>query len=386
MGHLREQLTLLLVILVGGCRGRPLEIGTPDASTSDADTQSWPVRGQRNARSLRSEGPYLYWLANEPGQSAIRRCDKRDCGHTLTEVVRAVGNPGLMGFELWVTRSTSWQRTGSCPAPSATAGHQRPSCPTSNRWPSLTTTSACIGHNVRMPRPSPARSPVAKNRRRSSTQGPSFSSSWPSGSHLYGIAADAQYPGSPVSIVSAPKDGSVGFTVLAARQNHAATLTVSDGFVYWSTSDSLGTISRCPLAGCTSDEPQLIIEGQYYPHFVNPSGDAIFWMNGPSAPGSTASIDRQVQIIGCRIANCSSSRDVLEEGNRGWFRRTRSRHAEVVRSVRASRARDGRRCRSDLLVRRHRERGSIGPARCRDRRFPPPHGKAPRAVNRPRHA
>ena len=326
VGLVRKQLTLLLVTLMGSCGGRPLEIGLPDAGNgrdgSPPDARigpSWPVPAQRNARSLRSEGPHLYWLANESSQNVIRRCAKRDCGGTQEEIMQTGGDRALMGFEIRgeALYSVAEDRImscslGACRAPKVLVSDVEP--------------LAVAFDDERVYWSERSSATIFTCPLTGCTEAPTvvatgivvlelLADRW----RLYGIVAESQLPGTPVSVVSGPKDGSGEMTVLAARQNHAAALTVTDGFAYWSTSSASGAVARCPVAGCANDEPEILSQGQYYPHFVNPLGDSIFWMNGPSAPDSAPSLDRPVQIISCRIATCASSRDVLEDGKGGGF-------------------------------------------------------------------
>jgi hypothetical protein len=136
---------------------------------------------------------------------------------------------------------------------------------------------------------------------------------------IYWIVGDVTYPRSPIAIMSAPKDGSAAPTMLAAHQNQAASLVLRDEFVYWVTSFTVGAVARCPVAGCPSDGPELLSRDQHFPHFVNPDGHALFWMNGASAPDKPSSVERPVQIMGCQLSNCASSTEVLDEGLGGGY-------------------------------------------------------------------
>jgi len=123
------------------------------------------------------------------------------------------------------------------------------------------------------------------------------------------IQADDAYPQTPASIRVVPKDGSAIWSTFAGVQDQAASLTVRDGFVYWATSVTGGTIARCPSTGCSA-RPEIVAQSQYFPHFVDPAGEMIFWMNGATLPGDL----RSVEILGCQTSDCAATMEVLDTG------------------------------------------------------------------------
>jgi hypothetical protein len=321
------KLFLLLFVVLAACGGKTLDLGgygssaPRDAAISDGrlDVPSWPVPRQRNARSLRSDGPYLYWMADDPGESVIWRCEKRDCGGTQTAVMRR-GTAGLyLGFEvrgdtLYVVgpQAILSCRASDCSDPRAIVANIVPlavAFDDANVYWSQSHEArifSCPLTGCAKPIPTSIVGTVALGLAVDATR-------------LYWIAADTAYPGPPVAVLSAPKDGSQVATALADRQNQAAALTIHNGFAYWTTSFTLGTMARCPVAGCASTGPEILAEAQYYPHFVNPSDDVIFWMNGASAPDTPSKFGRPVQILSCQAAGCSSTTEVLDEGGGGGF-------------------------------------------------------------------
>jgi hypothetical protein len=92
-----------------------------------------------------------------------------------------------------------------------------------------------------------------------------------------------------------------------------------DGFVYWTTSFTLGAVVRCPIAGCPSDGPELFVDRQYFPRFVHPADDFLFWMNGASAPDTASSPGCPVQILGCQLASCTATTELFDEGMGGGY-------------------------------------------------------------------
>jgi hypothetical protein len=96
----------------------------------------------------------------------------------------------------------------------------------------------------------------------------------------------------------------------ARGQNLAASLVVRNDFVSWVTSFSVGSVARCPLAGCPGDRPEILADHQYFPRFVEVVADTMFWMNGCGAPGHPHAL----QITSCQAASCPSTFEVLDEG------------------------------------------------------------------------
>ena len=290
-----------------------------DAAVSDghADVPSWPVPGQRNARSLRSDGAYLYWMVDEGDNSVIKRCEKRDCGGTQTSFARFTfaGHLGLeiRGDTLYAVTKQAILRcaVADCREPKALISSIAPDAVAFDDdnvyWSPRVEAKifACSLRECATPRLLVTTGTPARELAADETQ-------------LFWNASETSYIDPPTAVFSMPKDGSSPPRQIAARQNKAASLVVRDGFVYWATSFTLGAVARCPLAGCPNGEPEVLAERQHYPRFVEPDGDALFWMNGASAPDSSNG-DRPVQLLHCRLPNCSASTEVLDEGRGGGF-------------------------------------------------------------------
>ena len=128
---------------------------------------------------------------------------------------------------------------------------------------------------------------------------------------LYSMQAEEALPSeNPGSLRVGSQDGSTIWSTFAGVQNQAAALTVRNGFVYWTTSFSVGTIARCPLAGCSAAQPEIVASNQDFPHFVDSAGNTIFWMNGSTGLGDS----RPVEILGCQAADCGATLEVLDQG------------------------------------------------------------------------
>jgi len=321
-------LSFVLPLLALGCGGKVLDVGgqvdAPDAAspTNDVIVPSWPVAAQRNARSLHSEGLYLYWIADRGQGSAILRCEKRDCANTQTPVHQRERDQTLLGMEvrgdfIYVVQPQGIYscRTSDCTTLTAVVADIKPSAVAfdedhvywSNRLDSKIYSCPLAGCG---PRDVSVR-----------INGTDALELAVDATTLYWISGDSAYPHPPSFLMSAPKDGSVPPKALALRQNQAASLRLHNGFVFWATSFTVGTVAQCPLAGCRGDQPEILADHQYFPLFVDVVADAIFWMNGSSAPGDP----RPVQIASCQPASCSSTLEVLDQGtggSRGARRRT----------------------------------------------------------------
>jgi hypothetical protein len=316
----------LLYWAVASCGGTAPDVsgsaaGGPNDGKTDAggDVPSWPVPGQRNARGLRSEGPYLYWLVDEPGFSVLKRCEKRDCRRSQTSVARFAFTGNIMGFEIRgeTLYAVARQAIFRCPLDNCSEPK--------TIGPTITPIAVAFDDdNVYWSTRAEKKifsCPLAGCTQpiRTLFSGTLALDLAVDATRLYWIAGDGTYPHPPVAVFSAPKDGSGEPTALAARQNQASALTVHDGFVYWATSYTLGAVARCAITGCPGGEPELLAERQYFPLFVNPAAGAVFWMNGAGAVSMVSTIERPVQILGCQLGDCAATTVVLGEGNGGGF-------------------------------------------------------------------
>jgi hypothetical protein len=111
------------------------------------------------------------------------------------------------------------------------------------------------------------------------------------------------------AIMRAMKDGASQPETIAHDQNQAWALTLDAQYVYWTNRYSIGTISRCPLAGC-SGPPDVLISNQDYPFAIVADGRKVFWTNS-SASGI-------MTVLGCLADTCSSTVDVLGSPPETW--------------------------------------------------------------------
>ena len=108
------------------------------------------------------------------------------------------------------------------------------------------------------------------------------------------------------AIKRAPKEGGEP-TTIASDQNQAIALAVDAEFVYWANSYSVGTIQRCPLAGCTAP-PEVLVTKQNSPHELAVDGKWLNWIrlvDDIDVNGTRAAVMR------CALADCASSTETL---------------------------------------------------------------------------
>ena len=309
---MRSTLAWALLVVGVGC-GKRLDLGgiAPDGSARGDGSifASWPVTDQRNPRSLRSEGANLYWIADRTAGSAILRCQKHDCANTVTAVVD-VEDAELAGFEIrgdllyvFDSRNIYSCLTSGCrklqivvsDAGASAIALDDVNVYWSNR--SQLTIYACSldGCNHRNVVEQSDRTDALELAVHDAT--------------LYWIQGEDAFLHPPGSVRMRPKDGSGSWSTLAGVQNQAVSLVIREGFVYWATSFTVGTVARCPLADC-SGGPEILASKQSFPHFVEPSGSAIFWINGATWPEDL----RPVDVMGCRAADCAATLEVLDRG------------------------------------------------------------------------
>ena len=302
-------LACALVASVTSCGGKQLDLGGTASTPGDGVVASWPVADQRNPRSLRSKGHHLYWIADRGERGAVLRCEKRDCGNTVIPIVE-VENTGLWGIEIHddVLFAIDSRSILSCP----TSGCSRPRIVVADAEASAVAfddVNVYWSHRGKFaiyfcPHASCGQTSTLESGIRTDAVELAVSDA-----KSFWIQADDAYPQTPASIRVVPKDGSAIWSTFAGVQDQAASLTVRDGFVYWATSVTGGTIARCPSTGCSA-RPEIVAQSQYFPHFVDPAGEMIFWMNGATLPGDL----RSVEILGCQTSDCAATMEVLDTG------------------------------------------------------------------------
>ena len=97
--------------------------------------------------------------------------------------------------------------------------------------------------------------------------------------NVYWTDNDAADGGIMVCPVSGPMSGCVGPPSSLANDRNPKGIAVDDSGVYWTTSDTPGSIRTCPLSGCPQGNPRTIAGGQSAPFAIAVTPAAVFWTN-----------------------------------------------------------------------------------------------------------
>jgi hypothetical protein len=317
------KIELALAALTAGCGSKTLDIGGP-AGGADSGAPGDPAPGthstvliphQRQTTGLASDGAYLYWSTREEltGDSTgeIRRCDKQDCPATQQTLVRApTGNLLIRNERLYFALQGS---IVSCPVNDCTV-------PTvivvQGASPSIVDDShvywRTVSDNAFLSCPltgceKATAAPVTGI-------GTIVLGYGADDLNLYWVSGESDR--SKYSIKSAPKNGSALPNVLVSGLIKPASFIVDGGFVYWATLDAEGTIARCPTSGCSGGTPEVLLDQQYYPHYLAISDGVLFWLN-ETDPRELTAINRPAKLLGCVAASCAETVEVLDESRGG---------------------------------------------------------------------
>src|SRR5262249_19732180 len=118
---------------------------------------------------------------------------------------------------------------------------------------------------------------------------------------------------SPASIMTAPKDGSASPRSIADNQNRAVGLNVQDGYVYWTTSFSVGQILRCPTTGCAPSGPESLIDHRPFPNCLWIDSRAIIWRENYRGADDVFQA-AAIQIFACQPSDCRATSRLLVDG------------------------------------------------------------------------
>ena len=280
--------------------------------------RGYPVPAQRNARSLQSQGPYLYWMTDETGASFIKRCEKSNCRNAQASIARINGT-GTMGFEvrgdtLYIVAASAIY---SCPLDDCGV----PTALVHNVAPLATAFDDANVYWLERGLAAIFSCPLAGCVRptRRNVGGPVPIELAVDDTRLYWTQGPLNFS-SPAAIAWVPKDDVSPLTsILVSGLRRAMGLTLHDGFLYWSNSHNFGAVMRCPVTGCIGGAPEILADGQNCPLYTTRFDDQLFWMNGLSIPQTTHNSGRPIEIHGCILDVCSSTNEVIVEGTGGGF-------------------------------------------------------------------
>ncbi len=97
---------------------------------------------------------------------------------------------------------------------------------------------------------------------------------------------------------------------IASGQQAPTGLALDDDFVYWANFDA-GTIVRCPLSGCGTDDPTELVSGQGGIRGIDVDDTSIYWM-------SDTEVDNFARVRKCPLAGCTGEPELLVELNSGF--------------------------------------------------------------------
>jgi hypothetical protein len=118
--------------------------------------------------------------------------------------------------------------------------------------------------------------------------------------HVYWIANSGAANASVKRVVKAGGESPV---ILAIEQNQAASIALDAKFVYWANAYSVGTIARCPLAGCVG-APETLATDQSDPNELLTDGRSLYWMTDVSAQNIEPILGT---VVHCTIDDCKST-------------------------------------------------------------------------------
>ena len=94
------------------------------------------------------------------------------------------------------------------------------------------------------------------------------------GGYAYWVSEDAASD----SIRRVATDGMSPVETLTSGQNQTGSLSVREPYVYFTNSDSIGSVLRCPVAGCPSGAT-VVASGLSFPTSVIADDTKAYWIN-----------------------------------------------------------------------------------------------------------
>jgi hypothetical protein len=314
---------LLVTALVSGCGAKSLDIGEQNAGGSAGagggppdtppDGSTAIITHQRGAMWLTSEREHLYWEVREGTLAEIRRCEKVDCAGTVASVVQLPIGAAIIA----VRGQTLYLATGGFVGSCAVTGCGTPVRVVENAHP-----AQAVIDDSRVYWAQPTDTAILTC---PLTGCEKANDAVVAGVFAVALAVDdkniyfATIENTPATreLFFAPKDGSAAPTSMAKGVGNIDRLRVDGGFLYWNILSPKGQIGRCPVAGCSSAGPEILIDGQAYPRFINIDGDILVWMSEADANSRASSVERTIEIRSCQLSNCAATVEVRAKGRGG---------------------------------------------------------------------
>jgi hypothetical protein len=109
------------------------------------------------------------------------------------------------------------------------------------------------------------------------------------------------------AVVRAAKDGS-GWVFIAEGQSEPVSVAVDAAYVYWTSGSELGTVQRCPKAGCV-EAPEVLASNQQSPWAIAVDESDVFWTGRNVADPYYGTANGLV--MRCPLAGCEAGPTVL---------------------------------------------------------------------------
>ena len=300
---------LMVSLALQACGARRVDLDSPAIVEPSSEPGVVAIVHERVVR-LAIDDERLYWVGARgfvPGgptpKNVLRSCKKRDCSATLvtyTEDVTGYGNFAVRGGQAYWDSNPGLLACpiAGCNGPPrtvATEGDFKFAAFDDDRVYSLLANSIA-SWSLLQPGPPQPIAPTAGFRFAIALQG----------AYAFWLATD----GDETQVWRARKDSSLAVEVIAsdvrhAGRNHFGFITDST-YVYWTNSTLVGSINRCPLAGCTGASETVL--GQVRaPQQLLLDGSTLYYVYDAG--------DYQFTLASCALPACISPRTVLKNLN-----------------------------------------------------------------------
>ena len=128
--------------------------------------------------------------------------------------------------------------------------------------------------------------------------------------YAYWVALDSK---DASTILRVATDGASPVETIATGQNQTSSLSVREPYVYFTNSDSVGSVLRCPVTGCSSSGPTVVASRLSFPTSVVADDTKAYWVNlGDEALTAGGS------FVACAAAGCGTQATTLATAQTFW--------------------------------------------------------------------
>ena len=129
------------------------------------------------------------------------------------------------------------------------------------------------------------------------------------GGYAYWVASDTQ-TGDAIRRVAT--DGASPVETITTGQNQTSSLSVHEPYVYFTNSDSIGSVLRCPVTGCPSG-PTVLASALAFPTSVVADDTTAYWIDIGYAPNTPDG-----SLGACAVAGCGARVTALATSQSFW--------------------------------------------------------------------